>query len=294
MGISNLGQGHFSKTRGETEWNKAALGIMAQSEKGGFMAIHDATENDGIQSKYRVDGLKDGQTTRVVRPVKLKAGTPIYKFTGMWDHDANGPLRPGPDLVSKMKAFLTTRDNISAWWSTVKPFEEDTSGIYTAFQECKLNAGMGGPGKLTMREWARFMSAVKLEWNTLNYYVQLVLASDVEAYWGQFAPQTSINQVEGESELDILLRRFGIKGVTAGKASEQASIEKVGDSFFIKYVGDPERYYIPNWLGGGGTWQLYIPKFEHSDADLTSIAAVPASNMAALETHFTSAAFTAL
>lgn len=260
-------------------------GLMTYSEKEGFMKYEGATP--AIQSRYSPLALADSKAIkRIVRPITLPAGTPIFKFTGGLDDDeTSGPLAAGSTLTDLMKRKVLLRfSTISPWWSTVNPFEEEKDsggGIYQAYRDCQHNVDTFG-GNLTMREWARFSSAVKAEWNSLSYYVQLSINKPLGAYWGQFQPMKSL-QRNDESELDFMVRF-----IRGEDSAGTAKVTRDGSKFCIQYKNESKKYYLPETLGGMGSWQLYIPYFTNDDVTWDSLRVIPANDMNAMKTLLTS------
>jgi hypothetical protein len=217
---------------------------LPSGDRGAFLPIGDATSD--VRDRYGAIGLcddaADATTRRVVRVVTLRAGMPIFRlsqFEEKWE-----------------------RDTLSSWWSAAEPFEENDLGASDVFQTAMING-------VTMRDLVRFISAVKLDWNLLDYYIEARLAVDIQAFWGQFDPKTS---TDGE-----------VKGATVTSAPSPG-----GDETLVHYVGTPpgDEVYLPNVLGGFGAWQLYVPNFSKLVIDPASIVNVSSTDREALADHF--------
>ena len=120
---------------------------------------------------------------------------------------------------------------ITPWWNPVKPFKEDYEGALGRYEQAKLN-------KIDMSAMVRFMSAVCIDWNDLDNYVQVKLNNSCKAFWGTFAPQKKFSKPAGS--LDETIER-NIKDFTVNKGAE-----------------------LPPDLGSLEAWQFYIPESEGS------------------------------
>lgn len=276
-----LSQAHFITDANGQPRNS----YLRPSDQGAFLALQDEQgkpkPGQDVYRKYMFSGLKDvGGKQRVVRPVTVPAGTRIYKLTGgLEKHEVAGPLRAGAQLDLLMRSdVLFKNDTLSPWWAPVDGFEEDTGGIREHFGNMVLNSmAMTGPGALTLREYARFMSAVVLEWNKLSYYVELQLARPVHAYWGQFE-----EQVGAQDAAKLTVADAG----AAWADGEQTRIVTSGSDRYVVYKGEAGRkYYLPDHLGGMEAWQFYIPKFEKTDVDPAQIRVLPATDTDGLAEH---------
>lgn len=219
--------------------DEARFRRLDASTSGAFLLWSDADRD--IQRTYRAAGLIDGSgNRRIARVVRVPAGTRLFKatqFEEKWE-----------------------RDPLSSWWSTVKPFHENHYGARELLRTAELN-------KVSFRELVRFVSAVSLDWNTLNWYVEIVLAADLYAFWGQFAPQKGVNSA-------------AVPGTTL-----TSQPQKGGPADYVDH-GDGRFVYLPETLGGFGAWQLYIPKFAKHLIDPRRIVNLPATDHGALRAHF--------
>jgi hypothetical protein len=284
MGYHTLGQTHFEQVRNWTDNDNRNI-ILDLSNQKAFLSLRDPNTgysrvSNAVLHRYSINGLRDAERVqRVVRVETIKAGTRIYKLTGglETDESGRGAIDNREIAARLMKSkVLFAHQTMSPWWAPVTSFEEDTGGIRVHFENMVLNStAVKGVGTLTLREYARFMSAVVLEWNRLTYYLEVTLAKDVKAYWGQFEEQVATAKLE----------EFKVS------ADGTLKIEQVGDDYFVSYPGEgSNRYYLPaeenSMLGGMEAWQFYIPKFERTDIVEDSVLVIPSVNSKALAAHF--------
>lgn len=226
------------------ELTEAHFQALDPSDSGAFLKWNDATRS--IKSLYGKRGLKgkDG-ARRIAKVVRLPAGTRLFKATQhkeMW-----------------------TRDLLSAWWSTVEPFQESEYGALELVEVAEENSRLGET--VTFRDLIRFISAVSLDWNKLDWYVEIGLRRDVYAFWGQFAPQDSIQKAPPQ-------------GTTLTMQHGTLS----GWSSYVDY-GNGQKVYLPDKLGGFGAWQLYIPNFNKQLIDPSAIINLDATDNAKLKAY---------
>ena len=138
------------------------------------------------------------------------------------------------------------RGTLTPWWSPVQPFQEDKLGAVGRFQEARLN-------KVSMREMVRFASAVSVDWNDLDNYLEVSLDESVKCFWGQYTPQPAFQDAKS------------IKGRV---------------KFFEHQA---KNIYTPDILGGIEAWQFFIPNLlpAHVKVEPT----IPAHDMGALAVH---------
>ncbi|MGG5885778.1 hypothetical protein ACLF3G_01480 [Falsiroseomonas sp. HC035] len=144
-----------------------------------------------------------------------------------------------------------TQWGISPWWSPVKPFKEDYEGALGRYQQAKLNG-------IDMSAMVRFMSAVCIDWNDLDNFVQIKLKAECRAFWGLFAPQKKLSATPATAS-----------GRAAARAKE------------ISVSGGAQ---LPPDLGVLEAWQLYVPNLKESDISRSGV--IPAHDMHALAMHF--------
>ncbi len=145
-------------------------------------------------------------------------------------------------------ALQHARYGVTPWWSPVKPFKEDTEGAIGRY----IQANMNGVDMSTM---VRFMSAVCVDWNDLDNYVEVRLKQETKAFWGTFAPQKLFDRAPTDLQ----------------KAAQRASDVTRGAD-------------LPPDLGTLTAWQLYVPNLHNEDIIRDSF--LPAHNMATLAMHF--------
>jgi len=120
---------------------------------------------------------------------------------------------------------------------------------------------------VTFRDLVRFISAVPLDWNKLDWYVEIVLKYDIYAFWGQFAPQESIQKAPPQ-ETTLTMQHGTLSGW----------------SNYVDY-GDGQKVYLPDNLGGFGAWQLYIPSFDKHLIEPSQIINLSATDNRRLEAY---------
>ncbi|MBL6457756.1 hypothetical protein JMJ55_20675 [Belnapia sp. T6] len=136
---------------------------------------------------------------------------------------------------------------VTPWWSAVRPFKEDDEGALGRYQQAKLNG-------IDMSAMVRFMSAVRIDWNDLDNYVQVELLDDAKAFWGTFTPQPKWSAPN-----------YNLADMRARKAQER----QVNGSAML-----------PDVLGGLEAWQLFIPNLR--DVHIKRSAVISAHDMTAL------------
>ncbi|WP_043363154.1 hypothetical protein [Belnapia sp. F-4-1] len=136
---------------------------------------------------------------------------------------------------------------VTAWWSAVKPFKEDYEGALGRYQQAKLNG-------IDMSAMVRFMSAVRIDWNDLDNYVQVELLDDARAFWGTYTPQPKWSEP-----------KYNLKDIRERKAKER------------EVAGGAVMFDV---LGGLEAWQLYIPNLRDKDIKRSSV--ISAHDMTAL------------
>ena len=224
--------------------DEAAFQHLAVGDRGAFLPIADATSD--IRQTYASIGLcddpADDTSRRIVRVVTLAKGTQIFKLS-QW-------------------AEKLTRDTLSSWWSAARPFEENDLGAREVFETAMING-------VSMRELVRFISAVKLNWNLLDFYIEARLAVDIEAFWGQFDPKTSDDG--------------GTKGATV---TAEPAPGGANDMVHYDSAPDGDDVYLPNVLGGFGAWQFYIPNFSKAFIEPSSVVNISSTDRDRLAEHF--------
>ena|ERR1700722_11041311 len=140
---------------------------------------------------------------------------------------------------------------ITPWWSPVKPFKEDYEGAQGRYEQAKLNG-------IDMSAMVRFMSAVCIDWNDLDNYVQVKLNDQCKVFWGTFAPQKTFSKKP--ATIDEMMAA-NLKEFTVNRGAE-----------------------LPPDLGVLEAWQFYVPNLK--ETDITRDQVIPAHDMVALAQHF--------
>jgi hypothetical protein len=153
--------------------------------------------------------VADAFKSKRAEKVLLTVGTKLYKF-----NDFNTPTAPGSQALSP-------------WWSPYDDYRHDGG-----WEQRKKLAELLG---VSIREFGRVTSAVKENWNSLQYLLVIKLFESVYAFFGDFAQMPRLD-VGADS-----------KRVTTDPAP-------VADGAFVA-EGSGATKNLP----GGGT-QFYIPK----------------------------------
>lgn len=99
--------------------------------------------------------------------VLLPAGTVLYKFNDF--RTLHGP----------------SSNALSPWWSPYNPYKHDAGWV----QKEKIAKANG----VSVREWGRLTSAVKENWNSLNYLLVINLKVPVYGFFGGFSQMSRID-----------------------------------------------------------------------------------------------------
>ena len=145
------------------------------------------------------------------------------------------------------RAEAHKKHGVSPWWSAVYPYKEDHEGALGRYQQAKLN-------KIDMSSMVRYMSAVCIDWNDLDNYVEIQMRDAIKCYWGTFAPQDKWNDSSKES------------------AAKERWVSRGGTS--------AQQAVLPSELGALEAWQFYIPNLK--DEHIIRSSVIPAHDMAAL------------
>ncbi len=150
------------------------------------------------------------------------------------------------------------RYGVSPWWSPKKPFLEDKFGIAGLYAEAMQK-------QMTLAALVRVRSAVKMEFNSLDNYVEIKLKQDTKAFWGPFATMNKWDKAEWATvdygwmaNMNVFERRKAEKRVAGGA-------------------------FIPEMLGVQEAWQFYIPSL--MDIYIMRVKVVNASDMDAMGRH---------
>jgi hypothetical protein len=124
---------------------------------------HDVGWNDlepFVRSAFQT---KFGMPEKVLLP----AGTVLYKFNDFRTlHGPNG-------------------NGLSPWWSPYNSYKHDAGWE----QKAKIAKANG----VSVREWGRLTSAVKENWNSLNYLLIITLKDSVYGFFGGFSQMARID-----------------------------------------------------------------------------------------------------
>jgi hypothetical protein len=147
---------------------------------------------------------------------------------------------------------------VTPWWSPVMPYEEDDEGALGRYEQAKLN-------KIDLSSMVRYMSAVCVDWNDLDNYIEVQIRPGVQisCFWGLFAPQ----------EL------FSDKNKTSDTTTKRVS-KTSGASKAAGY----QTASLPGELGTLDAWQFYIPGL--LDEHITRNSVLSAHDMITLAMHF--------
>jgi hypothetical protein len=162
-------------------------------------------------------------------------------------------LRKGFQLFKLTKGLAPAHPQygVTPWWSPVRPYAEDYEGALGRYQQAQLNG-------IDMSAMVRYMSAVCIDWNDLDNYLQVELLDDCKAFWGTFAPQKKFSKAP-ETPEEIMLAR-----IKDGQVNREA--------------------VLPPDLGVLEAWQFYVPGLQ--DAHLRRSGPISAHDMTALAMHF--------
>jgi hypothetical protein len=183
------------------------------------------------------DAFLHGQAEKV----PLSKGTKLYKFNG-W-----------PSLAGKsdLDAIGTGGAGVSPWWSPYEPYRHDPGWIQK--QATAKHFGV------SVREWGRITSAVRQDWNSLEYLLVITLKHDAYGFFGEFSAMPKIgggaSKVKaGEGD------GLGLQKTLGSRTGSQWMIGRTEKLLFTS-PGMAERiaaYGTKGRLSGGGT-QFYIP-----------------------------------
>jgi hypothetical protein len=137
--------------------------------------------------------------TKISTPTKdlIPMGMRLYKFNDFM-------TLHGPD-----------NNNLSPWWSPYEPYKHDAGWE----QKVKIARANG----ISVREWGRLTSAVKENWNSLSFLLEITLKVPVFGFFGGFAQMERID---------------------AGTKSKMGIGEGKGQSKSLP--GGATQFYIPN------------------------------------------------
>ncbi|WP_390915587.1 hypothetical protein [Pseudosulfitobacter sp. SM2401] len=122
----------------------------------------------------------------------LPKGMKIYKFNS---YPSISPSDPPPgDFV------------MSPWWTASLPYKHDGGLV----QKLKMAEANG----VSAREWGRLTSAIKEDWSTLAYLLEIELAEPVYGWFGGFKGMS--RKGGGASKRDAAVEGSGKTGLPGG------------------------------------------------------------------------------
>lgn len=174
------------------------------------------------KSKKNLSDLINGHKGGLKEDDKLQglvipAGTVLYKLTKY-------PFNKEDNVKNKR--------NPSPWWSFRDPNYIDEEGVAGRFIQSVMNG-------IKFTGMARYMSAVPVEWNTLDHYDEVRLLRDVDAAVGLFSVQLWFQNGRNATPTNSLLREVQDTGTVA----------------------------LPAHLGALPAWQLYINGITNDDIE---------------------------
>ncbi|KAA5607531.1 hypothetical protein F1188_01845 [Roseospira marina] len=203
---------------------------MGDNVKNPPLSISDFKANGRLH--LRQSDVDAFGTTKPVRVVELPAGFRLFKLT-----KGEAPAHP--------------TYGVTPWWSPVLPYREDYEGALGRYHQAKLN-------KIDMSAMVRYMSAVCIDWNDLDNYIEVVTQVPISAFWGTFAAQ----------------KKWSDAGKKSLHKERQVSVSGIG----------AEDARLPDDIGVLEAWQFFIPKLK--DEHITRHSIINAHDMVALGIHF--------
>ncbi|EGV31184.1 hypothetical protein ThidrDRAFT_2289 [Thiorhodococcus drewsii AZ1] len=159
-----------------------------------------------------------------------------------------------------------TFGTVSPWWSAAEPFQEDYEGALGRFKQAYMNG-------IDMSSMVRYMSAVKAEWNSLNYYVEISIkrGDEVKCFWGEFAPMPLSSNIPQN----------------ASNIAEFSSTSSASSQLGYLNAFLPDSAFHETHIGVLSAWQFFIPNLSNAFIE-GGIARtqVDAHDMVALGRHF--------
>ena len=156
---------------------------------------------------------------------RISAGSRLYKFNGF-----SAFPRPGAG----------PNEAVSPWWSPYGEFEIQGMGRDTGYGAKVKTAREKG---VSLREWARHTSAVKEDWNTLQWVVFIKLRTTIIGYWGGIEAQdrSHLNRQPNE-DLRAFFRRCGMEE-NSGYFSGSTNLPGGVSQFYIPGL-TPEHFQV--------------------------------------------------
>ena len=170
--------------------------------------------------------------------VIIPAGTRLWKLSSFKGSDTTiGRIGPEPEHNEKL---------ITPWWAPVSAFRDDVLGVRERYRRAAANGR-------DFRDEVRIASAVRIDWNGLNDYQEVVLTEDCKAFWGQFAPvntRLTYKKLSDENAKAPAKYKLTTQQITQklNKANNDLNKIKCRSKSF------------PDMLGGvPDAWQFFIP-----------------------------------
>jgi hypothetical protein len=167
--------------------------------------------------------VRDAFKNQHAEKVLLGKGTTLYKFNDYQTPvagDETAALQANPLSAQAARYFTMT---LSPWWSPYHPFRHDAG-----WEERKKLARHFG---ISIRELGRLTSAVREDWNSLQYLLVITLKTPAYAWFGGFAAMP--RHIQGSKLIDT---------APAGMADFMPE----GRGATRKLPGGATQFYIPN------------------------------------------------
>jgi len=128
----------------------------------------------------------------------------------------------------------TGKPAMSPWWSPYEPYKHDAGWM------AKLN--MARHFRISVREWGRLTSAVKEDWNSLAYLLDITLKDPVYGFFGGFAQMERITVYKDDKGN---AKRDEMGNIMKATAKNRPDGEGVGRGS-VNLPGGATQFYIPN------------------------------------------------
>jgi hypothetical protein len=199
--------------------------------------------NADITARDLPEDKKEFFLGKKFRIVTIPAGFPLWKLSSFkGSEDTVAPIGPETEAESNPK----TGKFITPWWANVGPFEEDKRGARNRFEQAKLKG-------IRIQDEVRIANAVRIDWNGLSDYQEVVLTEPCKAFWGQFEPvNTHLTYKK--------LREENAKAKPKYQLTTTELTQKLNKA--NNALAEIRNNYLdfPDMLGGvPDAWQFYIP-----------------------------------
>ncbi len=182
--------------------------------------------------------------------VTIPANFPLWKLSSyMGSESTVGDI--GPQTQDE----LTTpgkRKFITPWWANINPFGEDQLGARHRFKQAKAKGRR-------FQDEVRIANAVRIDWNGLSHYQEVVLTEPCRAFWGQFEP------VNTKLTYKVLRDENATAKPEHQKSTAQLTmaLNRANNALAELRKICPD---MPDMLGGvPDAWQFYIPNLSKYD-----------------------------